>query len=277
VAVVILKNRRPHQMTELKKIRYILTDVDDTLTYEGGLPAETFQALHRLDAAGYVVVPVTGGCAGWCDQMARIWPVKAVIGENGAFYIRKDEQGRLQYNHWESADRQKELQDRLLELAAEALKIVPGARMAKDQAFRLADAAVDYNQDVDTVSPEDVQKIVDVFETAGANARPSSIHVNAWFGNYNKKQMALRFLSECYDLTPEQAKEQVLYVGDAPNDEPMFEYFPNSVGVANIRKVWDVLTHHPKWITPSEGGYGFAELADGLLIGGLEKVGLQEA
>ncbi|MFT6558973.1 HAD-IIB family hydrolase [Sneathiella sp.] len=254
-------------MTAFQNVRFILTDVDDTLTYESSLPAETFQALHDLREAGYIVVPVTGGCAGWCDQMARIWPVEAVIGENGAFYLRKDEQGHVHYRHWEDAAKQKQLQQKLLSLAADALQLVPKARLAKDQAYRLADAAIDYNQDVSGITKEEVAKIVSVFETAGANARPSSIHVNAWFGSYNKKMMALKLLKDCFDLDAEKAKEQVLYIGDAPNDEPMFEYFPISFGVANIRKVWDSLHHRPRWVTQSSGGYGFAEMADGLLSG----------
>ncbi|MFP3416087.1 HAD hydrolase family protein, partial [Bacillus sp. SIMBA_074] len=71
----------------------MLTDVDDTLTWQGRLPPEALIALAELERAGVKVVAVTGACAGWCDQMAKMWPLHGVIGENGAFWMRKDTTG----------------------------------------------------------------------------------------------------------------------------------------------------------------------------------------
>ena len=71
-------------------IRYILTDIDDTLTIKGRLPAVVFVAMERLQRAGIRIIPVTGRPAGWCDHMARLWPIDALVGENGAFYFRYD-------------------------------------------------------------------------------------------------------------------------------------------------------------------------------------------
>src|SRR5499426_2754354 len=68
-------------------IRGVLADIDDTLTTDGKLSAEAYGALERLQRAGFLVVPVTGRPAGWCDHIARMWPVDAVVGENGAFYF----------------------------------------------------------------------------------------------------------------------------------------------------------------------------------------------
>ena len=65
-------------------IRYILTDIDDTITTEGKLPACAYTAMWRLHDAGYKVIPVTGRSCGWCDLIAREWPAAAVVGENGA-------------------------------------------------------------------------------------------------------------------------------------------------------------------------------------------------
>ena len=70
------------------RLRGLLFDIDDTLTTEGRLTAAAYAALERLKDAGRVVVAVTGRPAGWCDHIARMWPVDAVVGENGAFYFR---------------------------------------------------------------------------------------------------------------------------------------------------------------------------------------------
>ena len=72
------------------RIRGVLTDIDDTLTTHGRLFAASFGALERLRDAGLLVIPVTGRPAGWCDHIARMWPVDAVVGENGAFWFRHD-------------------------------------------------------------------------------------------------------------------------------------------------------------------------------------------
>src|SRR4051812_7299860 len=71
-----------------QSIDFVLTDIDDTLTDEGQLGAQAYSALWSLNDAGIQVVPVTGRPAGWCEMIARQWPVAGVIGENGGFYFR---------------------------------------------------------------------------------------------------------------------------------------------------------------------------------------------
>ncbi|HEV7820000.1 MAG TPA: HAD hydrolase family protein, partial [Burkholderiales bacterium] len=75
---------------ERARIRGVFCDIDDTLTTGGKLTAAAYAALEALQRAGLLVVPITGRPAGWCDQIARMWPVHAVVGENGAFYFRYD-------------------------------------------------------------------------------------------------------------------------------------------------------------------------------------------
>ena len=77
------------------KIRFVLTDVDDTLTDGPRLPAAAYLAVERLRDAGITVIPVTAAPAGWCDLMARMWPVGAVIGENGWICFRHDRAARF--------------------------------------------------------------------------------------------------------------------------------------------------------------------------------------
>lgn len=75
---------------ELQNIRFVLTDMDETLTYKGRLQARTYQSLEMLQHAGIKVIPVTATSAGWADQMARMWPVDGVIAENGGLFLTRN-------------------------------------------------------------------------------------------------------------------------------------------------------------------------------------------
>jgi len=252
----------PEQLTGIK---YVLSDVDDTITSQGQLRPDTYQAIHQLVDAGIIFIPITGGCAGWCDSFARLWPCAAVIGENGGFYIKKQQDSTLDYHFWHSENERISNQKQLLALAQSAIEIVPQVSLAKDQAYRLVDAAIDYNQDNKDISPTQVAQVLEVFHSAGARANASSIHVNAWFGDYSKRAMAQKLLAQEYQLSSEKMREQVLFIGDSLNDESMFEFFPNSVGVANIASSLEALKHHPTWITQKPNGCGFNQMVDALL------------
>jgi hydroxymethylpyrimidine pyrophosphatase-like HAD family hydrolase len=110
-----------------------------------------------------------------------------------------------------------------------------------------------------------IDRIVALFEEAGAVAKVSSIHVNGWFGCYDKLAMSRRLLAGRFGIDPDSAREQVLFVGDSPNDAPMFAHFAHTVGVANVRDFAGRLAAEPAWVTEARGGAGFAELAAALL------------
>ncbi len=250
-----------------KQIRFVLTDIDDTVTTDGRLTADAYTALERLSAAGITVIPITGRPAGWCDHIARMWPVFAVVGENGAFYMRYDRVARKMTTHqWASEAHLQENRQKLDRLALEILQQVPGSALASDQQYRLADLAIDFCEDVAPLSERAVQQIVAMFKAAGAQAKVSSIHVNGWFGAYDKLSMTKTLFAREFDIDLQNDNENVLFIGDSPNDEPMFEFFSYSVGVANIHKQLHRLTHRPKFVTPSEGGAGFVEMAHQLLL-----------
>jgi hypothetical protein len=106
------------------------------------------------------------------------------------------------------------------------LATVPGSALASDQAYRIADLAIDFCEDVPPLPETEVDRIVAVFERAGAQAKVSSIHVNGWFGDYNKLSMAKTLLADVFGIGWDEARESVIYAGDSPNDEPMFAAFP---------------------------------------------------
>ena len=176
-----------------RAIRFVLLDIDDTLTTEGRLSADAYAALERLTQHGLHIIPVTGRPAGWCDMIARFWPVDAVIGENGAFYVRYDHQARTMARRFWLADKEREAASRrLARLGDEIVAAVPGAHIAADQTYRTADLAIDFAEDTGPLPPQEIDRIVAMMHAAGASAKISSIHVNGWFGDWDKLAMTRR-------------------------------------------------------------------------------------
>ena len=216
-------------------LRGLLFDVDDTLTSGGRLTAEAYAALERLHHAGLLVMAITGRPAGWCDLIARFWPVDGVVGENGAFYFRycRDRRSMIRRFAQDDAERA-DNRRRLDSLAQVVLAQVPGAALAADQPYRVCDLAIDTSEDVAALASDQIARIVELCRRAGANAKVSSIHVNAWFGDHDKLTMTRRLLDEAFGVGSEAAAGEFVFVGDSPNDAPMFEAFPYAVGVANV-------------------------------------------
>lgn len=234
-------------------IQYLLCDVDDTITTKGKLTAGAYAALWALQEGGIGVIPVTGRPAGWCDMMIRQWPIQAVIGENGAFVYYREGLQIKAFCHPSVATG--DVQGHLKTVRDACLAGVPGARVAKDQFARIYDVAIDFNEDPPHLGLEAAQKIKAICESLGATAKVSSIHVNAWFGNYDKVGMARLFFSEVLGI--EDPRDRALFFGDSPNDEPMFAYFPHSCAVANIRPFTSALASLPRYIAREESGAGF--------------------
>jgi HAD superfamily hydrolase (TIGR01484 family) len=250
----------------LAGIAAVLTDIDDTLTLHGRLPAEAYDALWRLKRAGIRVVPITGRPAGWCDLIARQWPVDGVVGENGAFYFRYDEAAKKMIRVYaQPAGERRANTKRLWAIAEQVLKAFPGTAIASDQAYREIDVAIDFCEDVPPLPLATAQKIAEAFHAEGAAAKVSSIHVNAWFGNHDKLTMSRRFLSDSFGMDVDRDLARIAYCGDSPNDAPMFAVFPLGIGVANIRPYAKLMAHLPRYVTAGEGGHGFAEFADAVL------------
>ena len=250
----------------LGRIDVVLSDIDDTITSEGRLTAAAYLALERLHDAGIKVVPITGRPAGWCDHIARMWPVNGVVGENGAFTFFYDRARRtMRQRFWADADTMARNRGALDDLAKVILAEVPGCALASDQPYRVADLAIDFCEDVPALPENQVDRIVSLFRAHGAQAKVSSIHVNGWFGAYDKLSMARVMLHDELGLTLEGAGERMIFVGDSPNDEPMFGAFPLSVGVANVRAFAHRLSAKPRYVTRGRSGEGFAELADRIL------------
>jgi len=248
------------------RLRGVFCDIDDTLTTRGRLTADAYSAMERLHIRGIGLVPITGRPAGWCDHIARMWPVAGVVGENGAFYFRYDHPRREMTRRYVDDDATRAANcRRLAAIGEEIVRAVPGSAIAADQNYRETDLAIDYCEDVPRLPPAAVDQIVALMRARGLTAKVSSIHVNGWFGPYDKLKMTRQLMREQFSVDLDVARAAYVFVGDSPNDSPLFGYFPNAVGVANVREFDGRLEHGPKYVTRSAGGAGFSELVDFLL------------
>jgi hypothetical protein len=252
---------KPLAELDPRGVRFVLFDLDDTLTSAGRLTAEAYAALESLQRGGMKLVPVTGRPAGWCDHIARMWPVDAIVGENGAFYFCFAD-GKLHKRFLDDPQVRQRQRIRLTEIARGILAQVPGSAIASDQPYRETDLAIDYREDVAPLPLERAERIAQLMRAAGLTAKVSSIHVNGWFGRYDKLATARMLFAERFGLDLGAANREIVYAGDSPNDAPMFAFFDHSVGVANVRRFPGL---QPNYVTRGEAGAGFAELAAHLL------------
>ncbi len=252
------------EMRGAERLRGLLFDVDDTLTTDGRLSAQAYAALERYKHAGRIAIAVTGRPAGWCDHIARMWPVDAVVGENGAFYFRH-ENGRLHRRFQDPDAVRAHQRARLTAIAQRILATVQGCALASDQAYRETDLAIDYCEDVAPLSLAAAERICAMMRGAGLNAKISSIHVNGWFGDYDKLAMTKVLFAEKFGTSLDVVNGNYAFAGDSPNDAPMFAYFLNSIGVANIARFAGQLPALPKYVTQAQAGAGFTELVAHLL------------
>lgn len=247
------------------EVRVLLTDIDGTLTDHGRLPTKSYSSLGELTKAGLAVVPVTGRPAGWCELIARLWPVHGVVGENGAFDFRFD--GKEMRRHFARDKVQRKAdRKRLNEIRRQVLSEVPGAGVASDQFCRLFDLAIDFSEDVPPLSRAEISKIVEIFKSKGATAKVSNIHVNGWFGNHDKLSACKTYLHREFGFTENEMMRYCAFIGDSPNDEPMFAFLPNSFAVANIQEFLPDLKTPPAFITTQAESSGFVEMAERLLV-----------
>ena len=251
---------------QTRQLKGVFFDIDDTFSLSGKIRASAYSALWRLKESGYKLVPITGRPAGWCDHIARMWPVDGVVGENGAFYFRVDETKRKFIKRFIDDDCiRAEKRQKLEAIRDEVLETVKGTALASDQFYREADLAIDFCEDVPRLDWSSIDKICAIFKKHGATYKVSSIHVNGWFGEYSKLQMTRQLAQELWGIDLDLEKNRFVYFGDSPNDEPMFHYFPLSVGVKNVLEFTHKMTWLPAFVTNGEGGEGFAEAVDHIL------------
>ena len=251
-----------------RAVRAVFTDLDGTLTTQGRVRASTLACLERLVEAGIPVVVVTGRSAGCGDTLARTWPVRAVVAENGGLALVAPDRpgGRVRRFYALPMARLPALRRRMLRDAEAVAREVPGARLSTDSAYTEVDLAFDWNEEVH-LGEEAACRLEGALRARGYRAVRSSVHVNFWPPGFDKLTTCQRVVRRVLHGDPRDLSPY-LYVGDALNDEPMFAGFPRSVGVANVRAVWSELRAHPAHVTRRAEGLGFEEVARAVLKNG---------
>lgn len=255
---------KPLSELDARDVCVVLFDIDDTLTTAGKLTAQAYEALEALQRSGRCTIAVTGRPAGFCDQVARLWPVDAVVGENGGFYFQFSN-GKLLREYRETAEIRAHNRQRLAGIGRAIAAAVAGCRVASDEHYRETDLAIDYAEEVPPLPLEAAERIAELMRRDGLHVTMSSIHVHGWFGNYDKLATVRELLRRQFGMDLEREQDAAVYVGDSPNDASMFGFFAKSVGVANVRRFAGRMPHEPNYVTPSAFGAGFAELVQHLL------------
>lgn len=253
-------NPKPFTELPLSEVKAVFSDLDDTLTDQSLLLPSTLSALHNLHEEGFKLVIVSGRPAGWADSLMRLIPLDAVIFENGAGLMWR-EQSRIR-KHCMASQSDFADQKQILESVFQQIRLhIPEAKLATDQPYRLFDYAIDFNEEPPFLQDNQIKWIMDFLNhQSQITAKLSSIHINYWVGNHTKLT-ACEFWLNQFGNKLGISKDNIVYTGDSPNDEPLFGFFPLSVGVANVKRFLPMMTLFPKFITYSEGGRGFQELA----------------
>ncbi len=246
----------PLNQNTLSNIRLIASDVDGTLTHKGKFSSDFITTLLDLQSAGIKVLLITGRSAGWVSALVNYLPVVGAIAENGGLFLQPNGQQDL-LSDIPDVSRHRNL----LENTFHQIKqLFPHLHPSTDNQFRITD----WTFDVDDLSVRDIQAISSQCQQLGWSFTYSNVQCHIKPVHQDK---ATGLLSVLKNYFPEINSQQVLTVGDSPNDEAMFnpDLFPNSVGVANVRHYQDKMLHLPKYVTQSSEFDGFTELVKSLL------------
>ena len=223
------------------------------------IEASTYVALERLGEAGVPVVLVTGRPAGFGYAFMKMTPALACVTENGGVtFVREGR--KIQKIYGVPASSIPEWRRRMTDAAIEVTSKVPGARLSSDSKYREVDLAIDWNEEV-SLSKADAETCVRMLSKAGFLASRSSVHVNFGPPHFDKLSACMTVVRQVLG-TDANDLSQYVYVGDALNDAPMFNGFPTSVGVSNIKAYWDELAYKPAYLTERPEGAGLREVID---------------
>lgn len=257
-------SRAPLSRLPARSIRGLFTDLDDTITEDGRISPSTYDALCRLKEKGLWLAIVSGRPAGWADALMRLWPLDAMVFENGAGVLVRGAEKTEVVNLAGQASRDAQ-RKRLQEVFDGLKKKIPHLKLASDQPYRLFDYAIDFTEDPPRLTQAELDLVLAELARHGdLTYKLSSIHVNYWYGSHTKVT-ACRYLLEGPGKKAGLDRENVIYCGDSPNDEPLFEFFPHTVGVANIQRFLPSMKTPPKYLAEKPNGSGFQEIVSRLL------------
>lgn len=234
-------------------------DVDDTITTHGVLDPDAYRSLFALRDAGLKLIAVTGRPLGFAEVIARMWPVDAAVGENGAGYVARS--GRdMRSGYWDDDETRTRQAARLAQIRARVAAELPSVHVSSDGWARRCDLAFDVAEQA-ALPPETVARLVSIIEAEGAHASVSSIHAHAQLGRHDKASGLVWTLGALWSYPAETVRTRFLFVGDSGNDAAAFAWFALTAGVANVRDHLARLPRPPAFVASARNGQGFAEIA----------------
>ncbi len=241
---------------DLSDIRLIASDVDGTLTHNGKFSSDFISTLLDLQSAGIKVLLVTGLSAGWGSALMNYLPVEGAIAENGGLFLQPNGNQDL-LSSVPNLSRHRILLENTFHHIKQKF---PNLHTSTDNQFRITD----WTFDVDKLSTDNLQAISLQCDQMGWSFTYSNVQCHIKPIHQDKATGLLSVLNNHF---PELTLQQVLTIGDSPNDEAMFDAakFPMSVGVANVRHYQDKMLYLPKYVTQASEFAGFSELAKLLL------------
>ncbi|MCT7975276.1 HAD-IIB family hydrolase [Laspinema olomoucense] len=240
----------------LQRVAVVATDLDGTLTHQGKFTPGLLQALEALAAASVAVVIVTGRSAGWVSGLVSYLPVVGAIAENGGIFYPSNGTPVLLTAIADLKTHRQQLAAGFAHLLAE----FPHLQETSDNPFRVTD----WTFEVAGLTSENLQRLRFLCAEMGWGFTFSTVHCHIKPPNQDK---AVALMEVLRDRFPDYSSDRLVTVGDSPNDETLFNptLFPLSVGVANIAEYFDILTHHPAYLTDLPESEGFCELVRAIL------------
>ena len=246
-----------------RQLTGVCFDIDDTVTRHGTLELSAYAALFRLAEAGLRLIAVTGRPLGFAEVAARMWPIAAAVGENGAGYAARRGHA-LELGYWDEAPIRAQQAARLTAIRERVAREMPQVVVSSDNWARRCDLAFDVGEEQQLPRVE-IDQLVAIIQAEGALATVSSVHAHAQLGRHDKAQGVARAAQALWGMSADQVQQQLLFVGDSGNDAAAFAWFAQSAGVANVARHLDRLPQPPRYVASAECGAGFAEIAHELL------------
>lgn len=235
----------------IQNIQYIVSDFDGTLTINGKLSHKVIERIEILSKK-YKIIIVTGRPLSWCNMLINVFPLTAVIGENGGgYYYKNGDDIRLQMmTEIDLIDQNN--------LRIDILSKFPNLVMADDNIHRSCDTAVVLDSNYYDV----VDDFLEYLKSKNLMFKISNIHINIWKNDYDKLSATKHLFAHVFN---ENIADRSIYFGDSPNDEPMFKEVKLSIGVNNIIQYLTNMISHPSHITSKSEGDGFIEFTDNFI------------
>ncbi|NEP46161.1 MAG: HAD-IIB family hydrolase [Okeania sp. SIO2H7] len=241
----------------LQNLRLVAADLDGTITKNGKFTPAFLRAMEKLTAANIQMLIVTGRSAGWVQAIKNYLPVIGAIAENGGvFFPGFGEEPELLTPIENPTVYRQQLGDIFQHLKSQFPDIVESS----DNRFRLTD----WTFDVGGLSNSNLQTLQQLCGERNYGFTYSNVQCHIKPLEQDKATGLLQVLSRYF---PQWETEQIVTVGDSPNDESLFDKskFSLSVGVANIIDYADKLRHRPVYITTNKEADGFCELVEILI------------